>query len=203
MDGPNDTYRTLAKPSPEVLVKEKKSKFISQAYPIKTEEEVKALLDQLRKKYPNANHLCYAWQLGLDNPRYRANDDGEPNNSAGKPIYGQLVAFNLTNVLVVVARIFGGTKLGVGGLIGAYREAAQKALSSSEVIVKTNTKNYEIRCAYPEMNVVLRLLRKHNYAVISQQLELDCRFIVAIPKSKLSSFENIMRPLHKAAVRRI
>ena len=117
----DDTYKTIAAATEELLYKEKKSKFYSIAYPIQTEAEVKPLIEALKKKRHTANHVCYAWQLGLEEIRYRANDDGEPNNSAGMPIYGQILAYDLKNVLVAVTRIFGGTKLGVGGLISAYR----------------------------------------------------------------------------------
>ena len=131
-----DRYKTLTKPTKEILFKEKKSKFYGSAYPIVSEDEVKPIIENLRKKHRTANHICFAWQLGVGEVYYRTNDDGEPNNSAGMPIYGQIKSFGLTNVLVVVARIFGGTKLGVGGLIGAYRTAAQMALEESQIVEK-------------------------------------------------------------------
>ena len=121
-----DTYITITQPSPEVLHKDRNSKFYGYAFPVTSEDEIKTCLDQLKKKHYQAGHFCYAWQLGMTYDSYRYNDDGEPSNSAGAPIYGQLQSFDLTNVFVVVVRYFGGTKLGVGGLIQAYRTTAQQ-----------------------------------------------------------------------------
>ncbi|MFT5751921.1 MAG: putative YigZ family protein, partial [Dokdonia sp.] len=132
-----DTYRTITIPSPEVLFKDRNSKFFGYAFPISSEEEVKPLIDQLRKSHHQARHWCYAWVLGNTYERFRANDDGEPSNSAGAPIHGQLQSFDLTNVLVVVVRYFGGTKLGVGGLINAYRTGAQLALDAAIIAERT------------------------------------------------------------------
>jgi putative IMPACT (imprinted ancient) family translation regulator len=129
-----DTYNTIANPSEQILLKEKSSKFFGYAFPIQSEEELKPILDQLKKKHPHAGHFCYAYQIGTEILSYRANDDGEPSNSAGMPIYGQIQSFAVTNAAVVVVRIFGGTKLGVGGLISAYKTAAQMTLEASEII---------------------------------------------------------------------
>ena len=128
-----DTYKTLTSPSSEILFKEKNSKFYGYAFPVTTEEEIKTHLDLLKKQHQGAVHFCYAFQLGTETTIFRANDDGEPSNSAGMPIYGQIQSFNLTNVLVVVVRFFGGVKLGVGGLISAYRTTAKMALDASEI----------------------------------------------------------------------
>ena len=133
----NDTYKTLALPSEEVLYKEKNSKFFGYAFPVTTEEEVKEILEKLRKDHFSARHWCYAYQIGIEKIQYRANDDGEPNNSAGMPIYGQILSFDVTNVLIVVVRYYGGIKLGVGGLITAYKTVAQMTLEQSEIIEKT------------------------------------------------------------------
>ena len=132
-----DTYNTIALPSPEILYKEKNSKFFGYAFPVTNEEEIKTHLEQLRKQHHGAVHFCYAYQLGTESFTFRANDDGEPSNSAGMPIYGQIQSFDVTNILVVVVRFFGGIKLGVGGLISAYRTAAQMALEEAEIIEKT------------------------------------------------------------------
>jgi len=129
-----DTFKTIALPSSEILFKEKNSKFFGYSFPILSEIEVKPIIDTLRKQHPNAGHFCYAYQIGTENVVYRANDDGEPSNSAGAPIYGQIQSFELTNILIVVVRIFGGTKLGVGGLISAYKTTTQLVLESSEII---------------------------------------------------------------------
>lgn len=136
-----DTYKTLHRPSEGILYKDRKSKFYAQVFPIRSEDDVKPIVEELRKKYHTANHVCYAWQLGTENPIYRANDDGEPNNSAGMPIYGQIQSFDVTNVLITVTRIFGGTKLGVGGLIQAYKTAAQMALENSKIVKKSLSRN--------------------------------------------------------------
>ena len=145
-----DTYKTLIKPSAEVLFKERGSKFFGYAYPVKNEEEIKQYLDELKKQHHTARHFCYAWQLGNNYEHYRANDDGEPSNSAGMPIYGQLQSFNITNCLVVVVRYFGGTKLGVGGLIQAYKTTAQLALEASKIVEKTIDDVFLVKFDYPE-----------------------------------------------------
>ncbi|MNX18068.1 IMPACT family member YigZ [compost metagenome] len=129
-----DTYNTIAHPSEEILYKEKNSKFFGYAFPIQSEEEVKPIIDVLRKQHPHAVHYCYAYQIGSDTITYRANDDGEPSNTAGMPIYGQIQSFAVTNILIVVVRIFGGIKLGVGGLISAYRTTAQMVLETCDII---------------------------------------------------------------------
>ena len=179
-----DTYRTLAQPSNEILFKEKKSKFFGYVFPITTKDEVKPIIEGLRKKHHTANHVCYAWQLGVSKISYRANDDGEPNNSAGMPIYGQIQSFELTNVLVAVARIFGGTKLGVGGLISSYRKAAQMALEESKIIEKTIRADIEVTFGYPDMDKVMRIIKQNQLEIVSQKLEMDCHIIVSAAKSK-------------------
>src|SRR5690606_5996810 len=139
-----DTYKTLAAPSEETLFKEKNSKFLGYAFPVSNEEEVKLILEHLRKRHHSARHRRQAFQLGTDEKKlyYRANDDGEPSNSAGMPIYGQIQSFEVTNVLVVSVRYFGGVKLGVGGLISAYRTSAQMALEAAEIIERTIDVHY-------------------------------------------------------------
>lgn len=128
----SDSYHTLAGPA-EAIYKEKSSKFLAYAYPVESEEEIRTLLDALRKKYYDATHLCYAWRLGPHGETFRANDDGEPSGTAGKPILGQLLSNELVNCLIVVVRYFGGTKLGVSGLIGAYKESAAEAIRAAEI----------------------------------------------------------------------
>ncbi len=169
-----DTYKTIEKPSDEVLFKEKNSKFFGYAFPIQSENEVKEILDQLKKQHYTARHWCYAYQIGTKTKIYRANDDGEPNNSAGMPIYGQIQSFDVTNVLVVVVRYFGGVKLGVGGLVTAYKTAAQMALETVEIVEKTINTHYLIRFDYKNMNKVMRVIKEKNLNVINQVLELDC-----------------------------
>ena len=194
MDKPG-LYRTLAQPTDPILLKEKKSKFYGYAYPINSENEVRPILESLRKKYPSANHVCYAWQLGIATISYRANDDGEPKNSAGMPIYGQIKSFKLTNVLVAVVRIFGGTKLGVGGLISAYRNTAQMALTESKVIDKTIKVQLLIKFDYADYDKVMRIIKQYKLKIVSQQLELDCSMLLSTSKSQLSEIKGKFRAL--------
>ncbi|MFD2519150.1 IMPACT family protein [Salinimicrobium flavum] len=184
MEEPKDTYKTLTKDSPEVLFKDKNSKFYGYAFPVTSEEEVKEHLEDLKKKHHAARHWCYAWQLGKEDYQYRANDDGEPSNSAGMPIYGQIQSFEVTNVLIVVVRYFGGVKLGVGGLINAYKTAAQMALEASNIVEHTIDKRFEIAFDYPEMNKVMRVIKENNLNVLEQKLELDCRILISVRKKE-------------------
>ena len=196
----NDRYKTLTKPTKEILFKEKKSKFYGSAYPIVSEDEVKPIIENLRKKHRTANHICFAWQLGVGEVHYRTNDDGEPNNSAGMPIYGQIKSFGLTNVLVVVARIFGGTKLGVGGLIGAYRTAAQMALEESQIVEKKIKVLLEIKFTYHMMDKVMRLIKKNNLEIVSQKLEMECILTISTPKSKSQKVRNLFNHNHAISI---
>ena len=170
----NDTYQTIASESEEVLFKEKGSKFFGYAFPLENEDEVKPIIETLKKQHPHAVHYCYAYQLGTA-PKisYRANDDGEPGNTAGAPIYGQIQSFGLTNVLVVVVRFFGGTKLGVGGLIAAYKTTAQMAIEVSEIVEKTIDVHFLISFDYKNMNKVMRVIKEKKLDIISQEMEID------------------------------
>jgi len=176
-----DTYKTIAKPSKEVLFKDKNSKFLGYAFPVKNEGEIKAHIETLKKKHHAARHWCYAYQLGACEPfAFRANDDGEPNNSAGMPIYGQIQSFEVTNVLIVVVRYFGGVKLGVGGLINAYRTTAKMVLETSKIVTKVITKNILVSFEYANINKVMRIIKEKNLNVINQKLELDCEIIISV-----------------------
>jgi uncharacterized YigZ family protein len=177
-----DTYKTIATSSPEILFKEKNSKFYGYAFPVTTEIEIKNHIDSLRKKHFGAVHFCYAFQIGTETVQFRANDDGEPSNTAGMPIYGQIQSFELTNILVVVVRFFGGIKLGVGGLISAYRTAAQMALEASEIIEKTIDIHYSIAFDYKNMNKVMRVVKEKNLIIISQKMENSCVIEIATRK---------------------
>ena len=168
-----DTYTTIAKATDEILFKEKSSKFYGYAFPIESEEEVKPIIEQLRKQHPHAVHYCYAYQIGTEKISYRANDDGEPNNSAGAPIYGQIQSFGLTNILLVVVRIFGGIKLGVGGLITAYKTTAQLVLEEAEIIEKTIDIHFLISFDYKNMNKVMRVIKEKKLDIVTQSMELD------------------------------
>jgi uncharacterized YigZ family protein len=168
-----DTYNTIALPSEETLFKEKNSKFFGYAFPIESEEEVKPIIETLKKQHPNAGHFCYAYQIGAETIQYRANDDGEPSNTAGAPIYGQIQSFGLTNVLTVVVRIFGGVKLGVGGLISAYKTSAQITLESCEIIEKTIDIHFQISFDYKNMNKVMRVIKEKKLDIVSQEMEIN------------------------------
>ena len=196
-----DTFKTLEKPSPEVLHKDRKSKFYGYAFPVNTEEEVKSILEVLRKKHPSANHVCYAWQMGVESVSYRANDDGEPNNSAGMPIYGQIQSFEVTNVLIAVVRYFGGVKLGVGGLIQAYREGARLALEASDIVEKVEFAKIILNFEYPKMNVVMRLLKQHRIDIVSQKMELGCEMEISVQKSKVKEMIELLRQVHELKVK--
>jgi uncharacterized YigZ family protein len=178
----SDTYLTLAAPS-EGLYKEKGSKFMAFAYPVRTEEEIKNSIAQLHKTYFDARHHCYAYVLGADKNQFRANDDGEPGHSAGDPILGQIRSQNLTDVLIVVVRYFGGIKLGVGGLIQAYRTAAAEALANARIIEKIVTQPFTIRFMYDQLNMVMKLLKDYDVDILSQDFQLDCQLTAAVRKN--------------------
>lgn len=185
-----DFYRTLTQPSPEVLFKDRGSKFYGYAFPVQDERMIKQALEQLKASHHQARHWCYAWQIGADHILYRYNDDGEPSNSAGAPIYGQIQSFELTQVLIVVVRYFGGTKLGVGGLIKAYRTAARMALEAAQIETKTLQKQLEIKFEYPKLNTVMRIIKEHDLEILDQQMELHCTMKIGMPRS---IFERIFK----------
>lgn len=195
-----DSYTTIKKSTDAILLKEKKSKFYGFAFPLENELEVKHIIEDLQKQFPTANHVCYAWQIGVEDVQYRVNDDGEPNNSAGMPIYGQIQSFELTNVLVAVVRFFGGTKLGVGGLISAYKSAAKITLEEAIKIERILEVQLVLKCAYPEMNTVMRLLSKYQMRLVEQKLEESCEFRVAVRKGKIETILKKMKNYHKIEV---
>jgi len=190
-----DTYKTITKPSQEVLFKDRNSKFFGFAFPVTTEEEVKEHIEALKKEHYQARHWCYAYVIGERYEQYRHNDDGEPSNSAGAPIYGQLQSFDVTNVLVVVVRYFGGTKLGVGGLINAYRTGAQLALEASKIVQKTIDIPFTIFFEYPLLNKAMRLIKDLEVHLIHQEMHLSCTFKLSIrekdAQKTISAFEDI------------
>ena len=182
-----DTYTTIAKATEEILFKEKSSKFFGYAFPIQSEEEVKPIIDQLRKLHPHAVHYCYAYQIGTEKISYRANDDGEPSNTAGAPIYGQIQSFGVTNVLLVVVRIFGGIKLGVGGLISAYKTTAQLVLEEAEIIEKTIDISFLISFDYKNMNKVMRVIKEKKLDIVTQTMELEEDSGIALGKIEIKT----------------
>ena len=191
-----DSYKTIVKPTEETLYKDRGSKFYGYAFPLTTDEEVNDLIAPLRNIHPKAGHHCYAWKLGPGEDNYRANDDGEPSHSAGDPILGQINSYELSDVLVVVSRIFGGTKLGVGGLISAYRETARIALSNSKIITRTITARVEIHFEYPQMSQVMRFIDDHNFRIEHQELTTTCFMTIAVPKSRQKEVADLINTMY-------
>ncbi|WP_299133664.1 YigZ family protein [uncultured Tenacibaculum sp.] len=198
-----DTYKTITKPSEETLFKDRNSKFFGYAFPVFNEDDVKKALEGLKKQHHSARHFCYAWQLGTEKIRFRANDDGEPSNSAGQPIYGQIQAFDVTNVLIVSVRYFGGTKLGVGGLINAYRSSAQLALEASDIIEKTIDIHYKLTFGYDMMNKVQRIVKERSIEIINQKLELACEYTISVRKKEAQVVFDIFTNLFKVEIKEL
>ena len=175
----DDIYRTLKEPS-KGLYKDRGSKFIALAFPVDSADQIKEILASLRKEYHDARHHCYAWRIGPGEQNYRVNDDGEPNNSAGKPILGQIQSMQLNNILIVVVRYFGGTLLGVGGLIQAYRTAAREAIESGTVTEKFYYSAIEVTFPYPLLNEVLKITRDHKSEIVRQDFAETCSVLIRI-----------------------
>ena len=168
-----DSYLSIANPS-EGLYKEKGSKFFAYAFPVSTEAEIKERLEEMKVKHPSSRHVCYAWALGIDREFYRVNDAGEPSGTAGLPILGQLKSSNITNVILIVVRYFGGTKLGVSGLKNAYKAAAKEALSNVKIVEKTLQSVFELRFDYLLMNDVMATLKSMQVKILAQNFEQSC-----------------------------
>ena len=198
-----DTYRTLANPGKETLYKEKGSKFYGYAFPILNEEEVKLHLVELKKQHPNAGHFCYAWQLGAERPYYRVSDDGEPSNSAGMPIYGQLQAFELTNILLVSVRYFGGTKLGVGGLIQAYKYSAKITLEEANIVERTLDVVFQLSFDYELMNKVMRIIKEKKLNLLDQELGMQCFFRISVRKKEADATYRLFDHLYKMEIKKL
>jgi len=201
MDEIKDTYRTITKASPETLYREKGSRFLGFAFPVTNEEQIKEHLDALRKEHHSARHWCYAWQLGKGYEHYRVNDDGEPSNSAGMPIYGQIQSFDLTNVLVVSVRYFGGTKLGVGGLIQAYKTSAQLALEASNIVERTIDIPFRLKFDYPEMDIVMRTIKDKDLKITNQNLGLDAEIDIAVRKKDAEKIFQLFENIYKVEIK--
>jgi uncharacterized YigZ family protein len=198
-----DTYRTIAEPPEVILYKEKNSKFYGYVFLVQSDDEVKEYLEQLRKQHTGAGHFCYAYQLGTERIYYRANDDGEPSNSAGMPIYGQIQSFGVTNVLVVVVRFFGGVKLGVGGLIAAYRTAAQQALEGAVIVERTVDILFKVKFDYKNLNKVMRVIKEKNLSIISQTMELNCEIIISTRKKNAERVFTLFSALFEIEIERL
>lgn len=198
-----DTYLTIAQPAPEILFKEKNSKFFGYSFPIASEDEVKMEIDKLKKKHVSAGHFCYAFQIGTSQIQYRVQDDGEPKNSAGMPIYGQIQSFGVMNILVVVVRYFGGVKLGVGGLITAYKTTAQMALNASEIIEKTIDIHFMLQFEYKNINIIMRIIKEKNIAIISQKMEENCEMIIATRQKNAKSIFDVFESVFGIRIQEI
>ena len=177
-----DTYKTIVAPA-EGIYTEKRSKFIAIALPVRTVDEVKGWLDTYQKKYYDARHVCYAYMLGPERKDFRANDNGEPSGTAGKPILGQINSNGLTDILIIVVRYFGGIKLGTNGLIVAYRAAAAEAIGAATVVEKTVDEEVTVLFEYPMMNDVMRIVKEEGPAIVSQGYDTDCSMTLRIRRS--------------------
>lgn len=194
MEQQSDSYRTIAAPA-ESHSRERSSKFLAFAYPVRNEEQIRTLLDGLRKRYYDATHHCYAWRLGPRGENFRANDDGEPSGTAGKPILGQLLSCEVTDCLVVVVRYFGGTKLGVPGLIAAYRESAADVLAAAEIVERTVDRTLRVDFPYAAMNGIMKVVKEEQPTVVSQRFDNLCTLELRIRESRA---ERLVERLRKA-----
>jgi len=191
MNSISDTYRSISAPAQGVY-KELGSKFLAFAHPVETEEAAKRILEDIRKEYFDARHHCYAWRLGLTGEPYRMNDDGEPSSTAGRPIHGQLLSQGLSDILVVVVRYFGGTKLGVPGLIRAYKSATQDALAHADIIEKVAGEPFTIAFDYLQMNDVMKVLKDMGITPLRQSFDLRCTMDVRVRLSQIEDFRKQM-----------
>ncbi len=198
-----DTYKTIESPSEEILFKEKNSKFFGYAFPVSTTDEIKIHIDQLKKQHFGAVHFCYAYQIGTEKIEFRANDDGEPSNSAGIPIYGQIQSFGLTNILIIVVRFFGGTKLGVGGLITAYKTTAQLVLENASIIEKTIDVQFKITFDYKNINKVMRIIKEKQLEIHSQKMEENCELLIVTRKKNAERIFDIFDALFEISISKL
>ena len=185
----DDTYRTIRDLS-EGYYTEKRSRFLSFALPVRTPDEVKTLIDAYRKKYYDARHVCWAYMLGPDRTTFRANDDGEPSSTAGKPILGQINSNNLTDILIIVVRYFGGIELGTSGLIVAYRTAAAEAIAAAHIEERTVDETITITFEYPHLNSVMRIVKEDKPDVLAQSFELTCEMTLRIRQSRMDTLKS-------------
>ena len=181
-----DTYKTIASPA-EGIYKEQGSKFLAFAYPVSSADEVKILVDTKRKEFHDARHICYAYMLGAARTEFRSNDDGEPSGTAGRPILGQINSHQLSDILIVVVRYFGGILLGTGGLITAYKAAALEAITAAEIIDSVLESTYAVVFGYEQMNDVMRIMKEHQLSILSQSQSLTCSLTFSVRESLESS----------------
>jgi uncharacterized YigZ family protein len=187
-----DTYLTIEAPA-EAASRERSSKFLAYIYPVQDEEQIRGYLEALRKRYFDATHHCYAWRLGPGGQRFRANDDGEPSGTAGKPILGQMLSAGITDSLIVVVRYFGGTKLGVPGLIAAYRESAAEAIAAATVVERTVDREISVEFPYMAMNDIMRAVKECQPAIRSQRFDNLCTMELTIRESRADELEERLK----------
>ncbi len=195
----DDTYLTILSPS-EGIYKDKGSKFMAYAFPVSSEDEIKKQLSDLRKEHHSARHHCYAYRLGADKLIYRTNDDGEPSGTAGKPIFGQIQSKELTDILMVVVRYFGGTLLGVSGLITAYKQAAADAIANATIVEKIVKQQFEIKFDYLQMNDVMKIIKDEVLEIQSQNFELDCSLVFAVRKNKSLKVQELFNKMSNVGI---
>ena len=195
----DDTFRTIVGEA-EGYITERKSKFISHIFHIQTEEEAKTILEDYRKKYYNAHHVCWAYMLGTSREDFRSNDDGEPSGTAGRPILGQINSNDLTDVLILVVRYFGGTQLGTGGLIKAYKEAAFAAIENAKIVEKTIDDTYILQFEYPLLNEVMRVLHQHEEAKWTQNFTETCEMEINIRQSQSQQLSQLLSSIYGVSV---
>ena len=194
-----DSFKTIARAA-ETTYRQLSSKFLTYAYPVETEAEIKEYLDALRKRWFDATHHCYAWRLGAHGEQFRANDDGEPSSTAGKPILGQLLSQEITNCLVVVVRYFGGTKLGVPGLIAAYKESTAQVLAECEIIEKTVDVTMRVEFSYVAMNDIMRIVKDMQPRIVDQQFDNLCIMTLSIRESESEQLLGRLKKVEGATV---
>jgi len=192
----SDTYLTIEKPA-EIIFKDKGSKFLTYAYPVQNEQQIKDILTQLKKEHHTANHHCYAYRLGADKQNYRANDDGEPSNTAGKPILGQIQSNDLTDIFIVVVRYFGGTLLGVSGLINAYKTSAAEVIKACSIIEKQILFHYTVRFPFEQLNEVMKLLKQLDGKILKQDFDNQCEIQFNIRKANSEACEEKLKKINE------
>lgn len=198
----NDEYRTIEKAATGYF-KDKGSKFYAYAYPVKNEDEVKEYVQGLKKEHHSARHHCYAWRIGTEEILTRANDDGEPSSTAGKPILGQLTSYELTNILVVVVRYFGGTLLGVSGLINAYKNATIEALNNADIVSKLIENTFELKFEYPLLNTVMQTTKQEGLNIVETDFQESCRLIFTVRKSDAEKAQNVFTNIYGVVIKKL
>ncbi|MBC2840783.1 YigZ family protein [Robiginitalea sp. SC105] len=195
MESGGKTFRTLTAPSGPVEFRERKSKFLGVAYPVDSTEQAREQVAALWQEFPDATHICYAYRIGSDLPEIRMNDDGEPSHSAGAPIFGQIESFDLMDVLVCVIRYYGGTKLGVGGLIQAYRDAARRCLEHGRIVTRIPKAVLSLGFTYADLDAVLRIIDQNRFNVVRREMALSCRIDLEVPVEETERVRNAFGPV--------